>query len=129
MTKNEMKKLLDLVAKLTAKIANADAGSNAGAIMHEAWPTTQGPSDGAHAWTRNVVFNMPTTSHNPSELTRSAMMFESARGVLTYREISDLFGNVFTAAYINLLARKNNIARHCNPTIHKGKTFRTRFAS
>jgi hypothetical protein len=91
-------------------------------INRQGWPTTPGPQDGPHAWTVEQARLFRTRVVYPRNY--NAILFEAARGVLTYEEIGELFD--LTGVYCNMLARKAGIARHQNPKIHKGKTFNTR---
>ena len=91
----------------------------------QAWPKTQGPENGPHPWTVEQARKFTQHVSYPRDYT--AILFESARGVLTYQEIGDLFN--FTGPTVNAIALKHGIARHQNPRIHKGKTSRTRNVS
>lgn len=132
--------------ELAAILPESDNRTTWVTVDRNEWPKTQGPQDGPHPWSLAVLKAFEKRGENPNGTDiaddekrdadiskrfhdfRNMLMFEAARGVLTYREMEETFG-CYTAPYMNKLARDAGIARHQNPTIHKGKTSRSRNVS
>ena len=102
------------------------------------WPRNHGPTRQPHAFTRRLINKIANGGVVSLEDRRSAILFECARGELTYKEIANISrGLIYTnsavpglsAQMIGNLARKCGIVRHRNPTIHRGWRFKTLHAA
>ena len=112
-----LKSLQDASAKKTIGSEAPKPAPNKG-FDRSAWPTDAGPEGKPHPWT--VKEARKFRKHVSYPRNYGPMLFEVERGVLTYREIGDLFG--YTAPHVFTTAKINGIARHINPRTHKGKT-------